>query len=156
MHDNELEYVGFWARVGATLLDSILLLAITMPPLIAIYGWEYLDPDRTGFFAGPADFVITWVFPAVAVILFWIRKQATPGKMAISARVVDAASGETMTVGQAIGRYFAYVISALPLCLGYIWIAFDPRKQAWHDKLAGTVVVRPMRDDKEPVHFTEA
>ena len=156
MQDHELEYVGFWARVGATLLDSLLLLAISLPLLVAIYGWEYLDPDKTGYLAGPADLLISYVFPAIAVILFWRLRQATPGKMAISARVVDAGTGEKMSVGQSIGRYFAYIVSAIPLGLGFLWIAFDPKKQAWHDKLAGTVVVRPKRENPEPVRFDGA
>jgi uncharacterized RDD family membrane protein YckC len=41
-----------------------------------------------------------------------------------------------------IGRFFAYFVSIFPACLGFLWIAFDRRKQGWHDKIAGTVVVR--------------
>ncbi len=69
--------------------------------------------------------------------------------MAIRAKVVDAKTGGVPSVGQCIGRYFAYILSAIPLCLGYIWVAFDPKKQAWHDKLAETVVVRPKKKDTE-------
>ena len=91
--------------------------------------------------------------PAVTVILFWLYKQATPGKMAVSARVVDARTGNSLTVGQSIGRYLAYFVAILPLFLGIIWVAFDPRKQGWHDKLAGTVVVRPKQRGPESVRF---
>ena len=87
------------------------------------------------------------------MILFWIYKQATPGKMVVSARIVDAETGQTISVGQAIGRYFAYYLSALPMGLGVLWVAFDPKRQAWHDKLAGTVVIRPKRENPVPVHF---
>jgi uncharacterized RDD family membrane protein YckC len=107
MREEELEYVGFWPQVGATIVDTLLMIAILSPISIGIYGWDYLDPDKTGFIAGPADFLISWVCPAVAVILFWRYKQATPGKMAISARVVDAETGGPMSTGQAVGRYFA-------------------------------------------------
>lgn len=141
MQPQELEYVGFWPRVGASVIDSILQILITSPILIAIYGWSYYGPDKP-LIAGPADFLVSWLLPSVAVILFWIYRQATPGKMAVSARVVDAETGEAMSVGQSIGRYLAYFVSVLPLCLGLFWVAFDPRKQGWHDKLAGTVVVR--------------
>ena len=41
-----------------------------------------------------------------------------------------------------VGRYLAYFVSTIPLALGLIWVAFDKRKQEWHDKLAGTVVIR--------------
>ncbi len=94
---------------------------------------------------GPADFLLNWVLPAVAVVLFWVYRQATPGKIAIGARIVDARTGGRPSTGQLIGRYFAYYVSMLPLMLGFIWVAFDARKQGWHDKLANTVVVRATR-----------
>ena len=85
------------------------------------------------------------MLPAVATILFWKARQATPGKMALSLKIVDAQTGQPMSTGQAIGRYFAYFVSAIGLMLGYLWVAFDRRKQGWHDKLAGTVVVHARR-----------
>ncbi|MGY1457564.1 RDD family protein [Luteimonas sp. A534] len=156
MQDQELEYVGFWARVGATIIDWIIILLVTLPLTVMIYGWEYFTNDEAPFFAGPADFLISWVLPFVAVVLFWVYKQATPGKMAVSARVVDARTGNPMSVGQAIGRYIAYFVSTIPLFLGIIWVAFDPKKQGWHDKLAGTVVVRAQNRGPEPVRFDRA
>lgn len=145
----DLEYVGFWVRVGATLLDSILLLLITGPLLTGVYGTVYWSNDA--FIKGPADFLLSWVFPAVAVVIFWIMKQATPGKMAVGARIVDAETGWELTPGQAVVRYLCYFVAILPLCLGIIWVAFDRRKQGWHDKIAGTVVVR--RRGPETVAF---
>ena len=85
----------------------------------------------------------------------WIARQATPGKIAIGARIVDAATGDEPTRSQMIGRYFAYYVSTFPLCLGFIWVAFDRRKQGWHDKLAGTVVVRSRHRGPEPVKFRD-
>ncbi len=46
-----------------------------------------------------------------------------------------------------MGRYLGYFASTIPLCLGFLWIAFDKRKQGWHDKLAGTVVIRAQRGE---------
>jgi uncharacterized RDD family membrane protein YckC len=141
--EREIEYVGFWRRVAATLIDTILILAFTFPIALAIYGMAYLDEStKTGFFAGPADMFLSWGVPALVSIVFWLTKQATPGKMAVSAKVVDAKTGNTLSVGQSIGRYLGYFVSMFPLGLGLIWVAFDARKQGWHDKLAGTVVVR--------------
>jgi len=157
MDNDEVEYAGFWIRLGATLIDSVLVMAITFPLLVATYGWDYFDPERnSGMFAGPADFLITWVLPFVAVIWFWRARQATPGKMALHLRVVDADTGGTLSTGQSVGRYFAYLVSMLPLCLGFVWIAFDRRKQGWHDKLAGSVVVRAKQRGTEPVRFPKA
>ena len=140
MNQPQPEYVGFWPRVGAAIIDTILMLVIVAPLVTFIYGREYWLSDR--IIAGPADFLINWIFPAVAVILFWIYRQATPGKMAIGAKIVDEKTGGKPSTGQLIGRYLGYYVSILPLMLGIIWVAFDPRKQGFHDKLAGTLVVR--------------
>jgi len=153
MQEQDYEYAGFWVRTGATIVDAILLMLITYPLLILIYGWAYFDLEQTAIVAGPADVLITWVLPAIAVIWFWLKRQATPGKMAVSAKVVDATTGQTLSIGQSIGRYFAYFVSFLPLGLGILWIVFDKRKQGWHDKLANTVVIRVKHGDSSPVRF---
>ncbi len=150
MSAEELEYVGFWPRVGAALIDSLLVVMLTAPLVTWIYGREYWYSSR--LLHGPADFVITWILPAIAVILFWMYRQATPGKMAIGARVVDALTGQPPTTRQLVIRYLGYYVSTIPLLLGLIWVAFDPRKQGWHDKLAGTVVIRS-KHRVEPVSF---
>lgn len=134
-------YVGFWKRFLATIVDTILLLLVIYPPLIAIYGWGYFDPEKTGIIAGLPDFLLSWVVPFLLVLVFWNWKQATPGKMLVQAKIVDVRTGGKPTMMQWILRYVGYFISAIPLGLGYLWIAFDPRKQGWHDKIAGTVVV---------------
>lgn len=151
METQQLEYAGFWSRTGAALIDGILLLLITMPILISIYGWEYLEAED--LVMGPADFLISWVLPALATVLFWLYKNATPGKMAIKAQVVDAQTGHSISVGQAMLRYLGYFLSILPLGLGIFWVAFDSRKQGWHDKIAGTVVVKRTNTGPEPVRF---
>jgi len=151
MQQEDLEYVGFWPRVGAALIDTILLCVILYPLLTWIYGGEYWLDAR--LVKGPVDFLLSWVLPAIAVVLFWTYRQATPGKMAISAKVVDARTGGTPGTRQLVIRYLGYYVSTLPLCLGLIWVAFDPRKQGWHDKLAGTVVVRPSHRGVAPVTF---
>jgi uncharacterized RDD family membrane protein YckC len=150
----ELEYVGFWLRFWAFIIDSVLVMVILLPILHAYGGYSYWPggwPDLYASFNPTAE-LLQWVLPAVAVVIFWLTRQATPGKMAISATIVDAATGKRPTTGQFIGRYFAYYVSTLAFFLGFLWIAFDARKQGWHDKLAGTVVVRPRRG-AGTVHF---
>ena len=151
MDNEELEYVGFWARVGASIIDTLLVMVICAPLVTWIYGPDYWL--AAAFIRGPADILINWILPAIAIVLFWIYRQATPGKMVISARIVDAKTGGKPTTGQLIGRYLGYYVSTIPLFLGFIWVAFDPRKQGWHDKLAGTVVVRPRVRGPQPVKF---
>ncbi len=143
------EYAGFWIRVSAALIDTILVMAIIAPILTMIYGQEYWLGGQ--FYFGIWDFLFNYIFPAVAVVLFWIYKSATPGKMALRLTIVDSRTGHQPSTGQLIGRYLAYYISAIPLLLGIIWVGFDKRKQGWHDKLAGTVVIR--NTAKEPVKF---
>jgi uncharacterized RDD family membrane protein YckC len=147
----ELEYVGFWARVGAAMIDTLLLLVICAPLVTLVYGRTYWTSDA--FLQGPADFLINWLLPAIAVLVFWTYRQATPGKIAIAARIVDAETGGKPSTRQLIVRYLGYYVSMLPLMAGIVWVAFDPRKQGWHDKLAGTVVVRLRRRGPARVDF---
>jgi uncharacterized RDD family membrane protein YckC len=139
---NEQEYAGFWIRTGATIIDVILISIITTPILIAIYGSDYFMSES--LMLGAWDFLLSYALPVVATIIFWIYKSATPGKMATKLTIVDAKTGVKPTTGQFIGRYFGYFISTLPLFLGIIWVGIDRRKQGWHAKLAGTVVIRSM------------
>ncbi len=154
MENRELEYVGFWVRVVASLIDSVLLVMIVTPLLVVIYGRGYLEM-AVGVVPGTPNLLLSWVLPAVAVIAFWVARQATPGKMLFGARIVDARTGRAPSAGQCIGRYLAYFVSSLPFCLGFLWVAIDRRKQGWHDKLAGTLVVRPRQGAAVPVVFPE-
>lgn len=132
-------YVGFWPRVGASLVDWILTALITAPPLLMIYGPSYFYGET--FVAGFWDVVISFILPAVLVIEFWRRKQATPGKMLIRSRVVCADTLGKPSVRQLLLRYIGYIPATLPLGLGIFWVAIDDRKQGWHDKVANTIVV---------------
>jgi uncharacterized RDD family membrane protein YckC len=131
---------GFWMRVWASILDTLLIIAICWPITFWIYGAGYWGADY-GFIAGPADFAINWIAPMIAVIAFWTLRQATPGKMATRMRIVDATTGEKPTLRQWIIRYVGYFVSTIPLGLGIFWVGFDRRKQGWHDKMANTLVV---------------
>ena len=151
MDEPELEYVGFWLRVGAAIIDTILLMIIIAPLLTWYFGPDYWLSEE--FFKGPMDLLLNYLFPAIAVVLFWIYRQATPGKMAIGARIVDAKTGGKPSTGQLIGRYLGYYVSTIPLMLGLFWVGWDSRKQGWHDMLAGTVVVRSKTHGKDAVRF---
>lgn len=142
---NEQEYAGFWIRVGAMLIDTLIILIVLMVPLSFIYGEQYWTGDQ--YIHGFWDVMLGYVVPVVATIWFWLRFMGTPGKMALRLKIVDAATGNKLSLGQAIGRYFGYILSIIPFGLGFIWVGIDRRKQGWHDKLAGTVVIR----DKTPV-----
>ena len=152
-------FIDRWQGVTASELSTSQSFLIDLCRLLDVDA-PHPTPEQDYMFERPitfpAEFLISWVMPFVAVILFWLYKQATPGKMVVSARVMDAQTGNPMSVGQAIGRYLAYFISMIPLFLGIIWVAFDPKKQGWHDKLASTVVVRSRNRGPEPVRFDRA
>lgn len=136
----QYEYVGFWMRVVACLVDTLLVLLIIAPILYAVYGEDYFDSQA--LIQGGVDFLLSYIFPAVAVMLFWIYRSATPGKLAIHAKIIDAKTGGKPTTSQFFIRYIGYFVSTFPLMLGLIWVGFDGRKQGWHDKIAGTLVVK--------------
>ncbi len=140
MNASQPEYVGFWARVGASLIDSILM-AIILVPFARLFGVG-MDIESALRFDSPANIMVNGILPAIAVILFWMYRQATPGKMLIGAKIVDEKTLGKPSTGQLIGRYFAYYLSTIVLLLGFFWVGFDARKQGWHDKLAGTLVIK--------------
>ncbi len=146
------EYAGFWIRLAATLIDTLVLLVVVAVPLTLIYGTEYwLGGTKVlGFW----DAFLNYFFPFVATIWFWHRFCGTPGKMALRLRIVDGKTGLPPSVGQSVLRYVGYIASILPLLLGFIWVGIDRRKQGFHDKIAGTVVIRDT--SPEPVKFEQS
>ncbi|PSW33526.1 RDD family protein [Photobacterium phosphoreum] len=135
-----ITYVGFWQRVLASLVDTALVVLITVPLMYFAYGEIY--PQTDAFAMGPMDVLINYVLPFIGVILFWVYKSATPGKMVIKAQIVDAKTGCKPSAKQSVIRYLGYFVSTIPLGLGLMWVGWDKRKQGWHDKLAGTVVIK--------------
>ena len=141
----DLDYVGFWARFWASMVDVIILMMIIYPLFYMIYGSAFVEKA--------SDFtlvnnLINYLLPFVAVILLWKSKGATPGKMLIKAIIVDAHTLQAPSTKQLVIRYFGYIASLIPFGLGYFWAGWDKRKQTWHDKLAGTVVVRPKMENR--------
>jgi len=144
----QMRYAGFWVRALASLIDTFIIIAASTPPLLYLYGFEKMAAPDAPLFLGVADFLISVVLPAAAVIWFWRRFQATPGKMLLRTSIVDANTGEQASLKQLVIRYLGYFPAMLPLFAGIFWVAFDPRKQGWHDKLAGTVVIQRRDETK--------
>jgi uncharacterized RDD family membrane protein YckC len=151
VNSQDQEYAGFWIRVGASLIDTVLILIIILPILTAVYGPAYWLDDS--WVKGFWDLMFSYILPAVGVVIFWVYKSATPGKMATKLTIVDAKTGAKPSTRQFIIRYLGYYVATLPLLLGLIWVGIDKRKQGWHDKLAGTVVLR--NNQPEPVKFED-
>lgn len=134
------DYVGFWARAGASLLDTLFLILLMAPLLWLLYGHEYFTTLHG--LMGPADAAINYVMAPIIVLCFWVYRSATPGKMTLSAIIVDADTLSTPKRWQLIVRYLSYYLSLLGFGWGFFSIAWHPKKQGWHDLIANTVVIR--------------
>lgn len=118
-----VEYMGFWIRFLAMIVDGVIVSIITI--------------------------VLSLAFPYVGILGGWVYhtlfiglKGQTPGKMALGIKVINE-RGEVPGLGYAALREIpGKIISGIVILLGFIWVAFDSRKQAWHDKIARTYVVR--------------
>lgn len=146
---NNRVYAGFWRRFMAFVIDNIAL-AIVMVPfgdviLNADIHLDTADPvhlqQQLIQILGSAGMLTMTAISAAMIIGFWIFRAATPGKMLVNAHIVDANTFRPASNARLAVRYVGYFISSAAFGLGFLWIAFDKRKQGWHDKLAGTVVI---------------
>lgn len=149
--EQHAQYAGFWIRLLALIIDSIIMLIVFALPTSFIYGQVYWEGNEMIY--GFWDLLLNYILPVVLTIFFWVKYLGTPGKMLLKLRVVDEKTGDKLSVGKAIGRYFAYIPAAIPLFLGFFWIGWAKRKQGWHDLLAGSVVVRS--ETKGPFKFED-
>lgn len=138
-------YAGFWVRVLAYIIDAIIL-TLVGGVLGAMFGFSVLglgtdlsDPS------GAANLMMNLVSIIIGVAYFaglessaW---QATLGKKALGLVVTDL-SGNRISLMRGVGRYFAKILSAIILLIGFIMVAFTQRKQGLHDILAGTLVLK--------------
>ena len=141
---DSIVYAGFWRRLAAVLIDSLILLPIIGLLLYWVsdgnISAEALQADPFAFYSPGATLAMDLAIFA-AVVFCWVRFRGTPGKLLLGCQIVDANSGQPLSIGRAILRYVAYIISALPMMLGFLWIALDSRKQGWHDKIARSIVI---------------
>ncbi len=141
-------YAGFWIRVGAYLIDYIII-------WIGASVVGYLGALTMGLDANGGLFVIVvylvapWLYSA---LLESGDRQATVGKRAVGIKVTGL-DGQRIGFAQATGRYFAEILSGLSLGIGYAMVAFTKRRQALHDMVAGTLVVRK---EVEPTQVASA
>lgn len=143
-------YIGFWARFVAFLVDSIVASIIITPLVVSLIGeidlanYDLSDPVQVNalLMKLTTQLSLDLLFMGTIFVLFWIFKNATPGKMMFKAVIVDAETLAAPSVLQNIVRYLAYFLSLAPFGMGFIWIGIDERKQGWHDKIARTVVIK--------------
>jgi len=157
-----MKYAGFWIRFWASVIDTFIMLLVLTPLIISIYGMNSMSMEMSSenmssysysySIDSGGSFFLNYILPAMVIIAFWFFKSATPGKMLTKLTIVDAKTGKKPTIVQFLLRYLGYFLSSIFL-LGFIWVAFDRRKQGWHDKIARTVVVQNLKE--EEVHFEE-
>jgi uncharacterized RDD family membrane protein YckC len=163
----EYRYGGFWRRVGAILTDKLILYIILM--IFVLAGAVALRLSLpasqfrllTGGFMETSGYYLIVYYAATALIsmvyftYFHGTSGQTPGKIIFGLRVIQT-TGEDMTLGVAFLRSVGYIISGMFLYLGFLWVAFDGKKQGWHDKIAATVVIltrnEPTFQKTEPLH----
>lgn len=134
--ERTMRYAGFWIRVAAYFLDFIVVSIVNY----AFAALMFIDSDMPSM---ESIFMYYGAMISFSLVYFcWMEssvKQGTLGKMAVGIKVGNAA-GERITFLNALGRYFAKMLSAIILCIGYMMAGWDEKKQALHDKLAGTYV----------------
>jgi uncharacterized RDD family membrane protein YckC len=159
MDQAQTSYAGFWMRFLAYIIDAILLGVVSFLvflPLLGVIGLTssgHLSDmrDNSSFENGMmAALIATYMFSIIVVAAAgWLyfalmessAKQATLGKLALGLRVTDM-NGNRITFGRATGRYFGKLVSGLILYIGFIMAGFTQQKQALHDIMAGTLVLK--------------
>jgi uncharacterized RDD family membrane protein YckC len=144
-----VRYGGFWIRFVAVIIDG-LLIGIVVWPVSAIValtiglagrsvGMPIMGVHLVGHIARSGlFFFVGWIYEAT---MESSSKQATVGKMVLGLKVTDLQE-RRISFARATGRHFAKIVSKLILLIGYIMAGFTERKQALHDMIAGTLVIR--------------
>jgi uncharacterized RDD family membrane protein YckC len=149
------QYAGFGARLGALIIDGLIGLVFEAPGIVAlIAGPRHLractinDEQRVCNFPTSGTIglaTLLMVAGAIFYIVMFCRKisrNQSWGMKATGITVVDAQAGQRISAARAFGWQLAHVFSGFFCYLGYLWMLWDKRNQTWHDKIAGTVVVK--------------
>ncbi len=137
---NRRKYAGFWIRFLAVVIDGLILGLSAAGLMYLLYGQPWLD-DESLYYNGFEVF-LDYGVPLIYTIGCWWWISATPGKAALNLVIIDTRTGGPIGRGQAVGRYFAYVLSGMLLGIGYLMAAFDGRKRSLHDRICNTLVVK--------------
>jgi uncharacterized RDD family membrane protein YckC len=157
-----VDYAGFWVRFFAFVIDTLILVGIIwlyngiwgLASGKGFFGEKVADPLLPGAVTGTSSSF--WVVSSVVLFLivvayficFWGWRGQTPGKMVMRLRIVRF-DGARIGWSGAVMRFLGYIISSLLFLSGFFWIAYDRRRQGFHDKIADTFVIVNPR--KKPV-----
>ena len=145
------QYAGAWRRFGALLIDLFLVATIIG---FGILAWITVTQETPEW---GARFVNVWVTGTLTIavllkIVLDAELKGTPGLHLVDCLLVDVHTGNAITLGQSVKRTLGTLLAILPALLGLAWMIWDKRKQGWHDKLGGAIVVR---DDDALKSLTE-
>ena len=129
---------GLAPRALAMVIDVVLMASLSALLMWAVYG----QPIAKWNDLRPGSIVINWLLPLIACVLFWSWQGATPGKLIVGLKVVDASTGRKPSPVQALLRWVGYIVSTVPLFAGFLWARVDAEGRAWHDRIARTRVLR--------------
>lgn len=136
-----MRYATYSRRGRALFIDSLWWTVIVL--------FIPLGPSTDELLAAPDAFALTIAFwlmvgqciPILVTGVMWAVWGTSPGKRVLRLRIVDADTGKSMTVRQAMLRTVGYLLTFCTLGAGFLWVFFNPRKQALHDRIANTVVI---------------
>jgi uncharacterized RDD family membrane protein YckC len=135
-------YAGFWIRVLAWIIDAIAI-GILSSALGPFFGTgTIVDFEGQQFAVDYGANAVGGLIGLVYFVGFWAWRGQTLGMMPFNLWVVRADDGTKPDIVRAFLRYVGLIIAFVVILIGVIWVAFDSRKQGWHDKIANTVVVR--------------
>jgi uncharacterized RDD family membrane protein YckC len=137
-----MTYAGFWKRVVALLIDSVIVVILLIP--IALL--SLIDSLVWVYYVGSIS--LNWLYFAFFESSGW---RATPGKKLLKINVVNL-NGDRISFARATGRYFAKFFSAIILGIGYLMAAFTRKKQALHDIIADTLVITDSKKEITGMH----
>jgi uncharacterized RDD family membrane protein YckC len=152
-HTAPMPFAGFWVRVVAWLIDSIILMVVGSIVNFALLGsfinlprmQPGVSPDAAfGAMAGMLGVVyLVNLVIACSYESFFISSSlsATPGKLALDLKVLRP-NGARVSLGRAVGRYFSKILSGLILLIGFIMVGFDSQKRGLHDMISDTRVIK--------------
>ncbi len=149
-------YAGFWIRLVARLLDGLIVglpLAIIFGVLALAFGGLAAGTSngdqntQNAAAAVVSGIFILFYLIAIAVsigywVYFWGTTGSTYGMRVLHLRVVDATTGGPIGIPRALVRWLMTIVNSWACYIGWIWVAFDARKQGWHDKVANSVVLQ--------------
>jgi uncharacterized RDD family membrane protein YckC len=135
--DSNVNYAGFWIRVGAAFIDALLVIALQVVFAIIIIGTPNIMLAGTSILLTLVNYIAGFLYQT---LMDSSKYQGTLGKMAVGIKITGL-NGERISYGKAVGRYFAKLLASIIFGIGLLMVAFDKKKQGLHDKMVKTYVV---------------